>query len=134
MSLSDAKTAGVLRKNKEAREDETDALQEGRKPKMRRTLAILLLSITTMLWAACGTSTNPTSTTIGNTSNARSRTGANANNATSNNNPSDAAGIGPENQGIGGTGDANSNTRTINHNTMTEPPGVSGSGTNSNRP
>ncbi len=97
---------------------------------MRPTLAILILFVIGFLGSACGGPNNTTSTGAGNTSNTMTTTtDTTANTGTSNTNRSDTQGIGPHNQGIGGASDSNSNTRAINHNTKTEPPGVT---TNSN--
>ncbi len=103
---------------------------------MRQTTTILILVAAVFLMAACeagdrkiSTNTsNGSATTTGATSNTAS-TGVNSSNGTS-----EAAGVGPKNQGIGGTGDSSSNTNVINHNTKTVPPGVSEGSSNSNRP
>jgi hypothetical protein len=86
---------------------------------MRRTVMILSLLLVSSLFMACG----ERSTT---TTNANANAGSNTTGASSNGSTSGSAGVGPENQGIGGTSETNSST--VNGNTYTVPPGFNKNG------
>ena len=81
---------------------------------MRRTLTILCLLFVNAFFIACGER---------NTNIANSNANAQSNAAVPREGgASGSAGIGPENQGIGGTSEGNSNV--VNSNTYTTPPGL----------
>jgi hypothetical protein len=86
---------------------------------MRRTLSILSLLLVTLFFAACGE--RATTVTNANSNAASGTTGGKVSNSTG-----ASAGIGPENQGIGGTGEGNTNA--VNGNTYTVPPGFNKNG------
>ena len=100
---------------------------------MRRTLLILSLLLLSLFFIACGE--RNTSVT-----NANANASAGASTGSASGNSGGSAGIGPENQGIGGTSESNSSP--VNGNTYTVPPsfnknGDRGSATsvgNSNKP
>ncbi len=87
---------------------------------MRRTLMILSLLVS-CLFIACG----ERSTTVTN-ANANASAGSTTTGAGGNSGAGGSAGIGPENQGIGGTGEGNTNA--VNGNTYTVPPGFNKNG------
>ncbi|MDT4895807.1 MAG: hypothetical protein QOH25_884 [Acidobacteriota bacterium] len=86
---------------------------------MRRTLLILSLLLVSLFFIACGEK----NTSVTN-ANANISTGASTGGASGNSGGS--AGIGPENQGIGGTSESNSSP--VNGNTYTVPPGFNKNG------
>ena len=86
---------------------------------MRRTLMILSLLLASNFFIACG----ERSTTV---TNANQSAGSSTTGATGNSGTGASAGIGPENQGIGGTGEGNRNA--VNGNTYTAPPGFNKNG------
>jgi hypothetical protein len=88
---------------------------------MRRTLMILSLLLISTFFMACG----ERSTTVTNAS-ANQSAGSNTTGAGGNNSAGGSAGIGPENQGIGGTSESNSSV--VNGNTYTVPPGFNNNG------
>ena len=86
---------------------------------MRRTLLILSLLLVALFFIACG----ERNTSVTN-ANANASTGASTGSASGNSGGS--SGIGPENQGIGGTSESNSSP--VNGNTYTVPPGFNKNG------
>lgn len=88
---------------------------------MRRTLTILSLLLVSSFFIACG----ERSTTVTN-ANANQSAGPGTTGASGNSGAGGSAGIGPENQGIGGTGEGNTNA--VNGNTYTVPPGFNKNG------
>jgi hypothetical protein len=86
---------------------------------MRRTLLILSLLLATLFSMACGERT----TTVTNANAGGSAGGASG---STSNSTGAAAGIGPENQGIGGTGEGSTNA--VNGNTQSVPPGFNKNG------
>lgn len=86
---------------------------------MRRTLLILPLLLLALLFAACG----ERSTTV---TNANANMGATTGSTTGNSGAPGSEGIGPKNQGIGGTSESNSSP--VNGNTYTVPPGFNKNG------
>lgn len=88
---------------------------------MRRTLTILSLLLVSTFFMACG----ERSTTVTN-ANANQSAGSNMTGASGNSGAGGSAGIGPENQGIGGTGEGNTNA--VSSNTYTVPPGFNHNG------
>jgi hypothetical protein len=100
---------------------------------MRRIPMILSLLLASCLFMACG----ERSTTVTN-ANSNQSAGSSTTGVSGNTGSGGSAGIGPENHGIGGTGEGNTNA--VNGNTYTVPPGFNkngdrGSASNvSNRP
>jgi hypothetical protein len=88
---------------------------------MRRTVMILSVLLVSALFLACG----ERSTTVTN-ANANTTMGASPGGVSGNSGAGASAGIGPENQGIGGTSEANSTP--VNGNTYTVPPGFNKNG------
>ena len=86
---------------------------------MRRTVTILSLLLVSAFCFACGE--RNTSVT-----NANANSSANSSGVSGNTGTGGSAGIGPENQGIGGTGEGNSNA--VNGNTYTVPRGFNNNG------
>jgi hypothetical protein len=82
---------------------------------------ILSLLLASIFFTACG----ERSTTVTN-ANANQSAGTSAPGATGNSGSGASAGIGPENQGIGGTTEGNRNA--VNGNTYTAPPGFNKNG------
>ena len=89
---------------------------------MRRILMITSLLFVTTLGLGCG---GDRSTTVPNANAGGSATGAGSSGA-GNSGAGANAGIGPENQGIGGTSENSSNA--VNGNTYTVPPGFNKNG------
>jgi hypothetical protein len=85
---------------------------------MRRTMMILSLLFVSILFIGCGE--RNTAVTNGNANASSNTTGV------SNSGTGGTAGIGPENQGIGGTSEGSSNA--VNGNTYTVPPGFNKNG------
>lgn len=85
---------------------------------MRRTLTILSVLLISNFFMACGE--RSTSVTNANASAGSNMTGA------SNSGAGDSAGTGPKTQGIGGTGEGNTNA--VSANTYTVPPGFNNNG------
>ncbi|HUQ34619.1 MAG TPA: hypothetical protein VM095_21045 [Pyrinomonadaceae bacterium] len=92
---------------------------------MRRTILILSLLTITLFFMACGEKS--TTVTNANASAGGSTTGASGNSGTTSGGTSgETAGSGPQNQGIGGTSEGNTNS--VNGNTYTVPPGFNKNG------
>lgn len=88
---------------------------------MRRTLMILSLLLVSTFFIACG----ERSTTVTN-ANANQSAGSSTTGASNSGGGGSSPGIGPENQGIGGTSESNSSV--VNGNTYTVPPGFNKNG------
>lgn len=88
---------------------------------MRRTVTILSLLLVAAFCFACG----ERNTSVSN-ANSNASAGASAPGMSGNSGAGGSSGIGPENQGIGGTSE--SNTTPVNGNTYTVPPGFNKNG------
>ena len=89
---------------------------------MRRIPMILALLFVFSIFMACG----ERSTTVTNANANAGAGGSSTTGASGNSGAGGSAGIGPENQGIGGTGEGNTNA--VNGNTYTVPPGFNKNG------